>query len=177
MLVGLLPRLIFCALLITLHGSVTFAQKLTGWTDGEVVSGTDWVYTQRYEAGKLVQCQVDIEAPVVDGTVSRVSIAVLSKGTALIIVDDSDWRNRIDIDFGWEEGLHFDNILLFSGKEKIPAFGKIAADIFAIQPQRERIFLYDSFSIVVDGITMKMFNVPKMSIAWKWLSRCQLRKH
>lgn len=154
------------------------------WTDDEPLGTSGWSYTERYAAGSLVQCQVHGEVTAVNGTEATLTIAILSKGSWIIRVDDDEWTRRIKTDWGWNEGQRFENVQVLFGDKTEKATAQTLPNLeFAVflsenRLQRtRRMFLSSTVTVIVGGQTFKAWQLGEFEGAIARLSRCNLARN
>ena len=166
-----------CILLSFIYSNLSYSR----WTSDQLVPNTKWIYNERSDAGRLVQCQIATQSESVNGSsLSIITVAVLSKGTIIVSIEDAELANRINIDFGWEEGKVFSNVRVIANDKNISASGKLMPGLlFSFKPYDGNRSLTDffeaeSFLVMIDDKTAKAFNTPMLSLAWKKLRTCSL---
>lgn len=168
---------LFVALNITLPAHAQDSR----WTPDEKVANGRWIYSEKFERGKLSECHLTTEVEAVNGSMAGITIAVLQKGSIVIAIQDAEWASRIRQDFGWQEGMEIKNTIIFAAKSKVQASGHILSDLrFVIFPKDRSDLIAsdflnsDSFSVSVGGLAFKAFNIPGVSEASLRLRKCQL---
>jgi len=154
------------------------------WTKGERVGRSGWIFSERYSGGHLDQCQVRGDVQAVNGTGAVMTVAILSKGTVAIIVEDDEWKRRIKSDWGWSEGQRFDNVIVTGNEAQAKARGLTMSNLqFAVflagdgLPQLRRLVGKEGMSIVVGGLTFKAWNLENFAVALAKLSECSLARN
>ena len=69
-------------------------------------------YSEWFEDGALQQCHVQLETQAINGSNSIITVSVLSKGSLVLAIKDDDWKNQINLTWGWSVGREFGSVLL-----------------------------------------------------------------
>jgi hypothetical protein len=150
------------------------------WTADEPVADTAWVYNERYMNKRRNQCQIETHTKATNGSDSTLTVAVLSKGSLVLVIRDSDWQRRIKTDFEWKVGQQYQNVMIHQGQ--LMTSGRAISDeeFWIALPKQQEIWLRAFFTeegrilINVGGLTVKSWVAPGLSKGWERLKRCQL---
>jgi hypothetical protein len=162
----------------------TIASKAQGsrYID-EKIPGTKWIYSDNFVSGVLNQCRVGLDTQAVNGSHSFITVDVLSKGSLVLAIRDDDWKNQINLTFGWSVGKEFDKVLLHLKDGRLATSGKIALpEVFLIGLPKDQEILLEAFfasedmGVSVEGLIYKAWNTPRLSKAWQRLKKCNLLK-
>ena len=87
--------------------SIASEAQSSRYTPDEKNPGTHWLYSEWFENGALNQCHVQMETQAINGSHSTITISVLSKGSLVLAINVDDWKNQINLTWGWSVGDSF----------------------------------------------------------------------
>ena len=161
--------------------SIASEAQSSRYTPDEKIAGTHWFYSEWFENDALNQCRVLLETQAFNGSRSTIAISVLSKGSLVLAIKDNDWKNQINLTFGWSVGKEFGKVLLHLKDGRLATAGKIVLpEVFLIGlPKDQEIMLKAFFAsedmgVSVEGLIYKAWNTPGLSKAWQRLKKCKL---
>jgi hypothetical protein len=154
--------------------SVASVAQNSRYTPEEVISGTQWSYSEFLVNKLLNQCRVQLETQAINGSRSILDVSVLSKGSLVFAIKDSDWKNQINSVFGWSVGKEFGEVLLHLKDGRLPTKANIPLpEVFLIRlPKDQEIllkafFATDELAVSVAGLVYKAWKLPGLSKACK----------
>ncbi len=141
------------------------------------------MYSEWFENGALKQCHVQLETQAVNGSHSTITISVLSKGSLVLAIKDDDWKNQINLTWGWSVGREFGAVLLHLKDGRLATTGKIVLpEVFLIGLPKDQEILLKAFfaaehiGVSIEGLIYKAWNTPGLSKSWQRLRTCNLLK-
>jgi hypothetical protein len=158
--------------------SVASVAQNSRYTPEEVISGTQWSYSEFLVNKLLNQCRVQLETQAINGSRSILDVSVLSKGSLVFAIKDSDWKNQINSVFGWSVGKEFDEVLLHLKDGRLPTKANIPLpEVFLIWlPKDQEILLKAFFCDRRVGCQRRWFGLQGLEIAWTVESMQKLKR-
>ena len=153
-----------------------------GWAQPQEIIGTKWGYNEMIVDGRVAQCQIHaLLSSSNKSSEAWVEFAILLSGSVVVVIEDSQLRKRINMDFGWKDGRRFNNILIAGEGFSARSSGEIWGKELVIRPAddqqvnvRSGLPKSKGFLITVGGLTFMAYETPGIAKAWRRLEKCLL---